>query len=303
MEGNMPGIGILSSIEYNADMRRHFEAGVRSILGPPLPPINSTQVSVGFDPAALRTAIAAMTGFDLIVTFGGFFSCQAAILNSTTPFISLVGGVPEVLPPFGRFVGCCSLESHSHHQGRINWLSNPANVTAGHFPAGAAFLPANIGLLYNPNAKMVIPELSHWQKAGGGPQVPVSAATLSTPSASTFLADFNSFAANVQAVVISADPFFHTNREFLISAANTFVTVTPPTPNNRYICYPLRSYRTAATAHATYRVVFIGPDHPGAGAPSDTNAYYRMGVMAATYLSNNPVPPLELIPQAIALPV
>jgi hypothetical protein len=72
----MPGIGILSSIDYNADMKDRFEAGVRSIRGD-LPYI-VVQEQIGYDTSKLGDAIKALNDDlhlrlnpSIIVTFGG----------------------------------------------------------------------------------------------------------------------------------------------------------------------------------------------------------------------------------------
>jgi hypothetical protein len=282
----MSGIGLLSTIDYSADMQTSFQAGFRSVMA--LPYV-TTQAQIGYNAGALGTAINTLNTdatlnanpqSSLIVTFGGFIACNAAILGSNFNFISLVGGLPAVPVPSGRFAGCCNLASFLTDQDRIDWLSDPAN--AGHFPNGAAFPTANIGLLYNRYSTMAPLELTAWRAAGGGQAV---AADQGWATPGNFNLDFNQFSNTIQAIVISADPYFHRHRNDLISAANG---------STKYICYPLLSYRNltapAANQPTPGNAVVYGPDlHQVNPAVSTTAAYYQMGVMAATAIGT-PLP-------------
>jgi hypothetical protein len=290
----MAGIGILSSIDYNHDMSRHFEAGFTSVT-PLLPAIDHPQVEIGYDPGLLRTAIFKLANADLIVTFGGFVSCKAAIDNSKKQFISLVGGSPQVTlnvspGPGLLFKGCCNLQSSSQDQIRIDWLLDPAN--RGHFPNGQPSQPSDIGLLFNHNSKMMQDEIKRWP---GGQTV---AAVFGWNNPSDFDKDFSQFGSGIKAIVVSADPYFSLNRDDFIDAANK---------SKKHICYPLGSHRNV-NGHfqpTPGNAVLIGPFHAAAPAPiHHQNPYYRMGVMAATVLGpGNPVPAIELVAQAAASPL
>jgi hypothetical protein len=288
-------IGIVSSIDYNPHMAAHFRAGFVA-GGSAWPGVDTSQTARGYAAGALQTAIATLNSagaVNFIVTIGGLVTCHAAILNSSKRFISLVGGAPEVSPPFGKFVGCCSMDCYAADQVRLQWLTDPAH--AGHFPTGAPFALNSIGLLYNPNSKMAVPEISNW---GGGQVVSaVNSSAVAIPTVANFQADFALFSVGIQAIVISADPFFHQNKTNLIAAANS---------TNKYICYPLRSYRNRpapmANQPATGRSVLIGPDSAIPPPISTTNAYYRMGVMAAAALSGGN-PGLEKLQLASPLPL
>jgi hypothetical protein len=281
----MPTIGIVSSIEYSAEMQTSFLAGLNMA---PMPNF-IVRDRTGYRPIPLRKAITDLVGapVDLIVTFGGLIACNAAravvVAPAVMKFISLIGGRPGgfVPPPNLLFAGCCDLQSFAQDPNRIAWLSNPAN--AGHFPGGAAFPAANIGLLYNPNSVMSNDEVAHWT---GGQTVP---AVNGWADPTKFNLDFNSFGATIQAVVISADPYFHRYRENLITAANA---------SGLYICYPLPSFANPnGTAPTVGNAAIIGPDFHGINPINANAACFKMGAMAAAVLGGGN-PGVVLVPQA-----
>jgi len=139
---------------------------------------------------------------------------------------------------------------------------------------------------------MMQDEIKGWN---GGQTV---AATNGFNKPSDFGKDFAQFGSDIQAIVISADPYFSLNRDDLIDAANG---------SRRYICYPLGSFRNTNGHHkpAPGNAVLIGPFHtvPPA-APHISNPYFRMGVMAATVFGGgHPAPAIEPVAQAPALPL
>jgi hypothetical protein len=256
----MPGIGFLSSIDYNADMQASFNAGLNA--NPPPPPYTHIEANGGYH-GNLHTGLnhlLADSKVTLIVTFGGLMPYREANTNSTKQFISLIGGrLPGfVNPPSGNFIGCCDLQSIDYTS-RITWLSTAANFPAGPGP----FSPENIGLLYNSDSDMAD---NLWPGAGQ------SVDDKTTPG--NFAADFGRFH-NTNAVIISADANFHKNMDPLIHAANT---------SQKYICYPFPTYQNLLGHYRPTHgnAVIIGPDLDGAG---NTNAaYYLMGVMASAIL-------------------
>jgi hypothetical protein len=266
----MPGIGILSSIDYNTDMQTAFGAGYVTVGALP-----NTFVAdkAGYQSAKLRTALHTLLNnpqVTLIVTFGGLIAYNVAQAYSTMTFISLVGGRPSINPPLGYFAGCCDLESYTGDAARVAVLTNPAN--GGHFPGGSAFQAADIGLLYDSQSAMAQDELATWGTLNTGAAVD---ATNGVANPSNFGLDFNQFPQNIQAVVVSADPYFHRYRNQLVAAANA---------SNKYICYPLLSYRNhSGTRPAAGLACIVGPDLVGNVA---AGAYYQMGVMAANIINN-----------------
>jgi hypothetical protein len=253
----MPGIGILSSIDYNPRMQARFEAGLNTH---PLPYIAPPQDSLGYDTTALNMGLDNLNNdpnVSLIVTFGGNIVSDAAIHHAVRPpFISLVGGV-IVTPPQNQFWGCVSLESFVLDSVRLAWLN-----TQG-------FVSANVGLLYNSHSFMHAQELAAWAAAGGGQVVD---ATNGWNNPTHFGDDFNNFGGGITAVVISADPYFQKNRDNLILAGDNF---------RKYICYPFRDYANLGGAHQPThgRAVIIGPDLL---ANNQDGAYFLMGAMAAS---------------------
>jgi hypothetical protein len=271
-----PTIGILSSIHYSGAMQTSFLAGLNT----------SAHFNILEDKGygrALRDAAVTLegSGADLIVTFGGLIACEAAKqAGGSIKFISLIGGLSPgfIQPVDGNFVGCCNLQSFTHDGPRINWLVNN----------GKAANAQNVGLLYNSHSVMGPVEASpaHW--TGGAVVDAVNGWT----DPANFPRDFTGFPANIQAIVISADAYFHKHKDDLIRAADG---------SGKYICYPLLTYRnTNGSVQPTHgSAVIIGPDLHEVNPIDPRSAYYEMGVMAATILRGaNPNPAIVAIAQA-----
>jgi hypothetical protein len=252
------GIGIVSSIGYDAKMITAFNAG--------LSPLNPTQTvldKLKFKTQDILTAIKqfnADTTIGLIVTFGGNFTWNVADESAAKPFISLIGGMlpTSTMPGSGQFVGAVTLDSFGTDTARINDLVNV-------MPKVQA---SEIWLLYDPRAFMTPAELANWPGGGTTP------ATNGISDPTKFGLDFANIPNTAKAVVISAAPYFLHHREDLIAAANTW---------GKYICYPLLRYRNADGANKPTPglTTLLGPDLCE-GAP---NAYKLMGAMANAILS------------------
>src|SRR4051794_26079087 len=96
---NLGGIGVISSITCGQAFTDAFEAAVTTAIGAG----NQSDITyldeVGYDSKSLEAAVksfAADASIKLIVTFGGKIAFEAANINSTTPFISLLGEVPTI---------------------------------------------------------------------------------------------------------------------------------------------------------------------------------------------------------------
>lgn len=252
------GIGIVSSIGYDAKMTTAFNAG--------LSPLNPTQTvldKLKFKTQNIQLAIQQLnadTSIGLIVTFGGNFTWNVAMQYATKPFISLVGGLlpnsPQ--PPSGQFTGAVSLESWGTDAARVaDLVQEKPKVNA-----------SDIWLLYDPRASMTPTELDNWTGGGAMP------ATNGIKDPPNFGLDFANIPNTAKAVVISAAPYFLQQREDLIKAANA---------SGFYICYPLVRYRnTGGTNQPTPdKATLYGPDLCEGG----TSAYELMGVMANAILS------------------
>ena len=252
------GIGIVSSIGYDAKMTTAFNAG--------LSPLNPTQTvldKLKFKTDKIQAAIQQHnldTSIGLIVTFGGNFTWNVAKQYATKPFISLVGGLlPNTPPPpTGQFAGAVSLES---------WGTDAARV-ADLVQVKPQVSESAIWLLYDPRASMTPTELDNWTYGGAMP------ATNGIADPTKFGLDFANIPTTAKAVVISAAPYFLQQREELIAAANA---------TNFYICYPLVRYRNTGGTNQPKpnQTTLYGPDL----CEGATSAYELMGSMANTILS------------------
>jgi hypothetical protein len=263
-------IGILSSVKYDAKMKKAFQEGFKS-TGAALPVFAPPQDSVGFKTAALDTAINTLittSGVNMIVSFGGVAACKRMIAKSTYPFVSVVGTTSD-LQVGGNFMGFVTFEDIKEDKGRVTWLANHVNGAVGGNNG-------NIGLYYNSTSSWGDDEANNFT---GASSVAASAATLSAPSIATFSNDFAEFPDGTKAVVISAAGFFYANRETLIPAANSY---------GAYICYPLIGYENKDGTNPPTdqptpgNAVIYGVDLDGRYSSSVAgSAYYVAGAMAA----------------------
>jgi hypothetical protein len=264
------GIGIVSSIGYDAKMTTAFNAGLGT-----LNPTQTVLDKLKFKTQKIQAAIVQLnadTSIGLIVTFGGNFTWNVAMQYATKPFISLVGGLlpnsPQ--PPSGQFAGAVSLDSWDTDSARITELVQ----------VKPRVNESDIWLLYDPRASMTPTELDNWTGGGAMP------ATNGISDPTKFGLDFANIPNTAKAVVVSAAPYFLQQREDLIKAANG---------TSFYMCYPLVRYRnTGGTQPTTGRATVLGPDL----CEGATNAYELMGAMASTILSGQaPNPAVMHAPQ------
>jgi hypothetical protein len=266
------GIGIVSSVGYDAKMTTAFNAGLGA-----LNPTQTVLDKLKFKTKKIKAAIQQLnadTTIGLIVTFGGNFTWNVASQYATKPFISLIGGLlpNNPTPPSGQFAGAVSLES---------WDTDAARIT-DLVQVKPKVNESDIWLLYDPRASMTPTELANWT---GGGEMP---ATNGISDPTKFSLDFANIPNTAKAVVISAAPYFLQQREDLIKAANA---------TNFYICYPLVRYRNAGGTNQPTpdRATLFGPDLcEGAGS-----AYELMGAMANTILSGQAPNALMDAPQRI----
>jgi hypothetical protein len=264
------GIGIVSSIGYDAKMIAAFNAGLS-----PLNPTQTVWEKLKFKTDKIQAKIVAFNNdpsIGLIVTFGGNFTWNVADQSAAKPFISLIGGMlpTSTMPGSGYFAGAVTLDSFGTDTARIDDLVNV-------MPKVQA---SEIWLLYDPRAFMTPAELGSW--AGGG----TTPATNGISDPTKFNLDFANIPNTAKAVVISAAPYFLHQREDLIAAANAAHA------SSLYICYPLLHYRNnGGNNQPTHGMTtLLGPDL----CEGASNAYLSMGVMANTVLSGqafNPANP------------
>lgn len=265
------GVGVLSSISFNdTKLADAFQAGLCR------PEIYVTiKDNCGYDPKSLQKGIHALNNdvdVGLIVTAGGLVVAQEAAkrTGATLPFISLIGGTPGAFPSVGQgyFRGGVSLETFAHNPHRVAHL-------------GQLGIPENrVCLLSNPNSFMAPTEMAAWVAAGRGPVINAGACPGMGPtnSVATYAPAFAAIeAAHMQAVVVSADPFFKDTMEDLIDAANRWLAGG----EGRRIVFPLHDYANAA-----------GKCQPAAGhtlhGPDLCEAYELLGRTAAAFLAGQP---------------
>jgi hypothetical protein len=228
--------------------------------------------SCGYDPKSLHKGVHALNNdvhVGLIVTAGGLVVAQEAAkpTGATLPFISLIGGTPGAFPSVGQgyFRGGVSLETFAHNPHRVAHLK------------GLGIPEDKVCLLSNPNSFMSPAEMAAWVAAGRGPVIGAGASPGTGPknSVATYAPAFAAIeAAHMQAVVVSADPFFKDTMDDLIDAANRWVGGG----KGRRIVYPLHDYENPA-----------GKCRPSAGhtlhGPDLTEAYELLGRTAAAFLA------------------
>jgi len=261
------GIGVLSSIAFSGTrLEAAFQQGVGT----------GVHVTVrdrcGYDSRALHNAVQALNNdieLGLIATVGGLIVAQAAASNTgaTLPFISLVGGTPGAFPSPGQgyFRGGVSLETFAHNPHRVAYLRAQHGIAE-----------SKICLLSNPNSYMAGVETAAWAAAGRGPVI--TAGAIKGPGtandAQTYGPAFRQIdAAGMQAVVVSADPYFKDTMDELITVANAWMAGG----KGRRVCYPLNDYAT-------------GKVKPTAGhtlhGPDLEDAYELLGTTAANFLAS-----------------
>jgi hypothetical protein len=273
------GIGIVSSIGYDAKMTTAFDAGLGLTPTQTFPPgpgqvyIPPAMDDLKFKAPAIQAAIQQLNAdsdIGLIVTFGGNFTWNIANQFATKPFISLLGSMLPNMQMSPFFAGGVTLDSFETDAARIHDLVNVKPKV----PA------SNIWLLYDPRTLMAQAEKNSW--TGGG----MAEATNGINDPTKFALDFANMPNTAKAVVISAAPYFLHKREELIAAANN---------SGKYICYPLIRYRNSGgTNHPTSgQATLLGPDL----CEGSINAYALMGATAANALSGQANQALMHAPQ------
>ncbi|TMJ22237.1 MAG: hypothetical protein E6G96_19960 [Alphaproteobacteria bacterium] len=211
----------------------------------------------------------------LIVAVGGVGAATVALNNATTPWIALIGGAPASFPssPLSFFKGAVSLESYTYNAQRR------AHLTAPHARGGKGIPLQNICLLYNPNSACSATEAHDWPAQSPKVSAGINQHGLNDPitlwNAATQTGAFDTIPANVQAVVVSADPFFQDNKNPLVTAANNWVGQAG---TNRLVCYPMPEYKTAQPNPTPRKRIFHGP--------SLEKAYTELGRRAASFMRN-----------------
>jgi hypothetical protein len=265
------GVGVVSSIAFSGTkLADAFHRG----LGRPEIYV-TIKDNCGYAPRSLHNGIHALNNdvhVGLIVTAGGLIVAQEAAraTGATLPFISLIGGTPGAFPCVGQgyFRGGVSLETFAHNPHRVAHLK------------GLGIPEDKVCLLSNPNSFMSPTEMAAWVAAGRGPVISAGASPGTGPanSVATYAPAFAAIeAAQMRAVVVSADPFFKDTMDDLIEAANHWLAGG----EGRRIVYPLHDYQNQTGKCRPMRGHTLhGPDL--------FEAYELLGRTAAAFLAGQP---------------
>jgi hypothetical protein len=165
--------------------------------------------------------------------------CSELTVKSV-PFISLAGGTAGFTDaPGGSFLGGVCLDAYKHDTDRINHLIKILSLSSAD----------QVCLLYNgKNSAFVAPEtiiFTYKQNADLDQSNINNAANVYKEAFNNIgtLTDDNGNLPGIEAVVVSADPFFTQTRDKLTTAAGNFPY---------HVCYPLKEYKSGAKAeHST----------------------------------------------------
>jgi hypothetical protein len=265
----MPGIGVMSTIAFtDTDWEYAFKGGLDDETWYLQ---DAVQENVGYQPADLQAALGTLNGnanVTHIVTVGGLTAAVAANAYGNhnaraKPFFSLVGATscdfPGANPP-ASFQGGVILESYSHNADRLDHLTGRDEARAHNFQN------SDIALLLNPDSAVKVDEKLRWPSDGG--------TIYEANDQNTIQTAINQFAASPhKALIISADPFFTENMDYVIPRANA---------SKKHVCYPFQEYANPGT----------GKQHPPHGhhtlhGPSLSEAYTRFGEVVSEIINAN----------------
>jgi hypothetical protein len=171
----------------------------------------------------------------IIATIGGLWmNSEVNSDNQNFKFLSLVASAPDTNPQ-GCYGGV-SLDTWKSNSLRIGWLRKaPRTIPLDHI---ALYQDQYINNTRGPVQQL---EYDNWNSINGhGPIY---------PSSGNFHNDFNTAGgkvhddANIQAVIISASPYFELHKNDLVTETNAWINAG----NNRYVVYPLQIYGEATT--------------------------------------------------------
>jgi hypothetical protein len=249
-------VGIISTISITRDMKQALNTGFAN------PSVRLKFSYVGsYKPAKMKkkfTKFNNNNNIKLVITLGGNKTYDAAVQYSTKPFVSLVG----VEPAQNQVCkGGVSLNSADGNQARVDHLTNVLGKTK-----------SKIGLLCNPNSSMNATEEGDWINNIRMPAANIfhagKDATADENDTDTYDTAFAKItAAGMQAVVVSADPFFQETMDELVADANDAGV---------YITYPLQGYNKAWEPPTMGNATLQGPDL--------LMAYSQLGTVAASAL-------------------
>jgi hypothetical protein len=262
---NPPGIGLISTISYhenNNPLEANFRRGVANDQWCDAA---NPRDNRGYTDASLKAAIDQFNdntpSVGLIVTVGGVTAAIAARQYAKKLFISLLGATTTDFPGTirGNFYGGVLLDTVSHNDHRVTYLN------------GLGHQSAHICLLINPdNLKLAAAERQGWLAV----QTAVRGKIFEARDQPRITAAFDEFfrTASLTAMVVSSDPYFQDNKDFLIDTANN-----DPSHKKR-VCYPFQIYGNSAGHPPSH-------GHHTLYGPDLASAYYALGQKARTVIT------------------
>ena len=207
---------------------------------------------------------------DMIVTVGGVMAFESAAKYSQIPFMSVLGANPNTPYPAPCRGGVTLNNVKTYTDAVPKMMAQFQNLQKADI---ALFYNPNNDFSDDPNGEFLDYELE-WKVDVNSNVVRNRLNAQGDNDPATFAQTFqNDIPANINALVVSADPFFQANREPFIVAANAWLRGAA----NRFICYPTFAYKnTGGTQPMANRSMIWGPDLD--------NAYYSVGQNAANYL-------------------
>jgi len=249
-------VGIISTISITRDMKQAINNGLAN------PSVRLKFAYVGsYKPNKMKKKFQKFNNnanVKIVMTLGGNKTYAAAVQYSQKPFVSLVGLTPA---QFNLCKGGVTLNSSGGNQARVDHLVTDLKKTK-----------TKIALLCNPNSAMNAAEEEDWVDTLGMPAGNIFHAGKDTSvdenDTDTYETAFAAITlAGMQAVIVSADPFFQETMDELVADANDAGV---------YMTYPLQDYKKAWEAPTMGSATLQGPDL--------LMAYSQLGGVAASVL-------------------
>jgi hypothetical protein len=205
---------------------------------------------------------------DLIAAVGGLVSAHAAAkFCQHKPFLLLYGTTPN-LPNNPHLRGAVNLDLIAKDVDRHDEVCSLYNITD----------PKKICLIWNANSKMGKDEKKSWVTDNGWPLNEKVSKNSHNDIAKAFQ---DAKADGAKGVVVSGDPYFTSQKDALVAAANA---------SGLKVCYPFGAYKAANPAPTPGSAVIFGP--------SLDAAYTMIGEKTGTILTalkaGQPAPQTEV---------
>lgn len=254
-------IGVISTITITKEMKKALKTGA--------PGVKFKFCYVGsYKDKKLKNKLVKFnnnTDVKMLITFGGNKTYNAAKKWFGKDFVSMVGAVPTNPPALCK--GGVTLISTAGNKDRVSHLT-----TKG-------MSKSQVGLLCNPNSAMNSIEEEDWVKNIGMSKKNIfhtgmDGTTTDENDSDTYEDGFaDAVKSKMQALIVSADPFFQETMDELVSEANK---------SGIYVTYPLQDYKNAWEPPTTGCATLQGPDL--------LDAYSQLAMMAASVLNQGTNP-------------